>query len=178
MAASPDQMTNVLGQANPPPSPQPPGMFTPPDTSALDQQIASERKVVQDEQGKSQQYEDKANDLREQAAGDLQQGQQGVDEALSHPPTRQAIYQQSMQAAPLMAIMMAVGGKAARLSGQNMLGAMSGAMQGLNEGSEARYKDAMTKWQAEIDKSRSRLEEQQKYYQMMMDAYAGRADAH
>ena len=36
----------------------------------------------------------------------------------------------------------------------------------------------MTKWQAEIEKSRARLESQQKYYSMMLDAYSGRADAH
>lgn len=188
MSVPQDLMTDALGQATPPvlagggtsrPSGTPaPLQFTPPDTSALDKQIADERQVVKDETTKAQQYDDKANDAREKAAQDFAAGSRAEDQAYSNVPTRQAIYQQSMQTAPLMAIMMAVGGKAAKLSGQNMLGAMSGAMQGLNEGSEARFQDAMTKWKAEIDKARARLDDQQKYNAMMLEAYAGRADAH
>lgn len=174
MSVPQDQMPDVLGRSNPPP----PTTFTPPDLSSFDKQIADERQVVKDETSKAQEFDEKANQTREQAAADFAQGTQAQDQAYSNVPTRQAIYQQSMQTAPIMAIMMAVGGKAARLSGQNMLGAMSGAMQGLNEGSEARFQDSMTKWKTEIEKARARLDEQEKYNEMMLEAYAGRADAH
>lgn len=172
MSVPATDMTDALGKATPP------AMFTPPDSSALDKQIADERQVVKNEQQKAQEAEEKANQTREDAAKAFTEGAKAQEQAYSQPPTRQAVYQQSMQVAPIMAIMMAIGGKATRLSGQNMLGAMSGAMKGLNEGSEARFQDGMNKWQAEIEKAKARLDEQQKYYTLMLDAYQGRADQH
>jgi hypothetical protein len=164
MSASPDAMTTALDNKSP---------IGLPDTSGFDSQIADTRKTAQDEQTQALSYADKAAGEEEAAARDL-----SAPEQQPEVPTRQAAYQQSMKVAPLLAMMMAIGGKATRVSGQNMLAATGGMMKGLNEGSEARYEDAYKKWQAELEKQKARHEQQQQIHKLMLEAYSGRADAH
>ena len=51
------------------------------------------------------------------------------------------------QASPMLMILTALGGKAAGLSGQNMLGALTGIVEGTSEGNRERYDEAYKAWQ-------------------------------
>jgi hypothetical protein len=92
-------------------------------------------------------------------------------------PSQQGIYANTMQMAPMFAIMAALGGRATSLTGLQMLSATTGLVQGLNAGARDKYEAASRAWQQAFETMQAHLRLQSEYYRMMLDAYAGRADA-
>ena len=91
---------------------------------------------------------------------------QGVEERMKTiqeaAPLRQAAPQYAdfaKQTSPLAMIMMAFGGKAFGLSGQNMLGAMTGMVQGTNEGNQQRYEQAYQQWKDAYSQAKDHYEQ-------------------
>lgn len=114
----------------------------------------------------------------EKAAGETTAGDAELQAWLDHTPTRQASYATSMHAAPVLAILTALGGKFTRLNGLQMLSATKGIVEGLNEASEQKYSDALQAWQASFQKMREHQQRLMDAHRMMLTAYQGRADAY
>jgi hypothetical protein len=93
-------------------------------------------------------------------------------------PTRQAAYSTNMHAAPVLAILTALGGKVTRLNGQQMLAATTGMVQGLNESSEQKYDSAYKAWQASFEAMKAHQQQLMHMHQLMLQSYAGRADSY
>lgn len=158
------------------PQPQIP-QYTPPDTSAYDKAAAASSRQAASAEKSVEQNELAGAQTAQDAAGAVAKGM-GEEQAVeSNPPSSAQFYAQAMHTAPLIAMMAALGGKAAGLSGQEMLGALNGMMSGFNAGSAAKYQEALTKWQASVKALQERNAEQEEIYKLMLDAYQGRADA-
>jgi hypothetical protein len=112
------------------------------------------------------------------AAGDLSAEDAEMQHWVDNTPTRQAAYATSMHAAPFLAILTAIGGKMTRLTGGQMLAAQTGMMQGLNEGSEKKYNDALAAWQSTYQKMQDHQRRLMDAHKLMLESYAGRADAY
>jgi hypothetical protein len=76
-----------------------------------------------------------------------------------------------------LSLLAAVGGAMTRTNAMALLGATSGVVQGVNEGAENKYEDAMQKWQVAYQRMKDHQETQQKVYSIYEQAYAGRLDA-
>jgi hypothetical protein len=111
-------------------------------------------------------------------AGELSQVDPEIQKWVDSTPTRQAVYASSMHAAPVLAILMAIGGKVTKQSGQTMLAAQTGMVQGLNEGSEKKYNDAVEKWKAGFQALQDHQARMMEAHRLMLTAYQGRADAY
>lgn len=92
-------------------------------------------------------------------------------------PTRQAVYASAMHAMPLLAMLSALGGKATRASGLQMLGALNGVVEGVTQGAENKYNDAMTQWKNTYDAYMLHAKDMQAIFEKTAEAYGGRADA-
>jgi len=157
--------------------PTPPPDYQAPDTSALDADIAAQKSAAAaDEQALEAADLGKSN-AAAQTAGELQGDAAQTDALFQRYPARQVAYGAAMSAAPIIGLLSALGGKAAGISGQGMLGALSGMMEGLNAGAEDKYQEQLAKWKEELQKLKDRHEEQIEIYKLMLDAYSGRADA-
>jgi hypothetical protein len=157
--------------------PQQAPTYKPPDTSGLDTQIAQEKGIAQQSETALEAAEaDKAG-----LVGQMMQGQQSYDQQVEQLfqkyPTEQVAYGTAMHVAPQIAILATLGGKAAGLSGQAMLGALTGMMTGLNQGAADQFQQSLEKWKQELQKVKDRHQEQMELYKVMLDAYQGRADA-
>lgn len=159
-----------------PPTQQQP-QYTPPDTSAQDTAIANYRAQATAAEGQLEGQERGAADLSAGMAGKLGQEQQQLDQLFQKYPTSQVAYGTAMSVAPVIGILTALGGKASGISGQAMLGALTGMVTGLNEGAQDKYKESLEKWKEEMQKLKDQHAEQLEIYKVMLDAYSGRADA-
>lgn len=148
-----------------------------PDTSAYDKSAAASMGEARADEQAMEQQELKGAQTAQDAAGALSKGMGEEEAVASNPPSSAQFYAQAMHTAPLIMMLSALGGKAAGLSGQEMLGAMNGMMSGFNAGSAAKYQEALTKWQASVKAIQERNAEQEEIYKLMLDAYQGRADA-
>lgn len=92
-------------------------------------------------------------------------------------PTRQGVYATNAHVMPLLAILSAIGGKTARLSGLDMLGATNGIITGVNEGNDQAYNDATQKWKEKLQAFQDHLALQQHVFATMEKAYGTRLDA-
>lgn len=193
-------LQNVPGQPQAAPPPQPQGSpaqpaqdpmlagmmslrpqkipdYQPPDTSGLDSQIAQGKQAAQGAETELESADKSKADLATGEVSELQRQQSAISDLFQKYPARQVFYGTAMQAAPIIGILAALGGKAAGLSGTAMLGALNGMAQGINEGSEENFKAALDKWKEQLQEYRERNEQQQQMYKVMLDAYSSRADA-
>ena len=152
------------------------------DTSPIDQQydpqITSERESAQHYEEESIKYSEKGAEEGEKAAAADPAQNQVMDDWLKSQPTRSAAYATVMHTAPMLALLSAIGGKVTKLSGQNMLAATNGIVQGMNSASEKTYEDSYNHWMQEYQKLRQHQDQLQKQHQIMLEAYHGRADAY
>lgn len=168
--------TDILSQLQ---SLKPTGLpaYQAPDTSGLDAQIGQgQQAAAGDEQALEAADTGKA-DLAAQTAGQLQGDDAKMEQLFQQYPAREVAYGAAMKAAPLIGLLATLGGKAAGISGQGMLGGLTGMMEGLNQGAEDKYQDGLTKWKQQLQTLKDRHEEQIEIYKLMLDAYSGRADA-
>jgi hypothetical protein len=168
--------TDILQQLQ---SLKPTGMpsYTPPDTSALDSDIATQKQTAAGAESTMEAADISKSNLAAQTAGQLEQGDAQMQALFQQYPARQVAYGAAMSAAPIVGLLAALGGKAAGISGQGMLGALGGMMEGLNAGAEDKYQEQLAKWKQELQTLKDRHDEQLEVYKLMLDAYSGRADA-
>jgi hypothetical protein len=136
---------------------------------------------VEQAQGFEQQAVSAEQDVSKEAAGaasDITAQDEEMQRWVQSTPTRQAAYATSMHAAPVLAILTALGGKLTRLNGLQMLAATNGIVQGLNEASEKKYQDSMNAFNAAYEKMRDHQRRLMDAHKMMLTAYQGRADAY
>jgi hypothetical protein len=168
--------TDILQQLQ---SLKPTGMpsYTPPDTSALDSDIATQKQTAAGAESTMEAADIGKSNLAAQTAGQLEQGDAQMQALFQQYPARQVAYGAAMSAAPIVGLLAALGGKAAGISGQGMLGALGGMMEGLNAGAEDKYQEQLAKWKQELQTLKDRNAEQLEVYKVMLEAYSGRADA-
>jgi hypothetical protein len=82
-----------------------------------------------------------------------------------------------LSVAPLLIGLAAVGGKSMGLHAQVMLGAMNGMVSGAMKGDQMAFQDSLKKYQLNYQKMMTLYQLQNQYYQEMMNAYKGQADA-
>lgn len=146
-------------------------------SSSLDPQIAASQKTEREAAAASvAAAQEEATAAKTMAEKEMAQDAE-LNDWIANTPTRQAAYATAMHAAPILAILTALGGKATKLNGYAMMGAMNGLMSGLNSGAEAQYNDAMTAWQGAFTRLKAHQEQLHRAHQLMLEAYAGRADA-
>jgi hypothetical protein len=186
----------VAGQPAPQQSPQPPQQdpmkqimsdltrllksqpsFTPPDTSAQDAEMAAGKKRAQTAETNLENIDQQAAAMDQAQAAQMQQYDAQLDQLMQKYPTEQVGYAAAMHAAPMIALLATLGGKAAGLSGQAMLGALNGMMTGLNQGAQDQFQQSLEKWKQELANLKDRNERQKEIYAVMLDAYKNRADA-
>lgn len=142
-----------------------------------DPQIDASTATAQANEGKAVAAEQGVADEEERQAGD-DSGSKEIQEWLNNTPTRQAAYATNMHAAPVLAILTALGGKMTRLNGQQMLAATNGIVAGLNESSEQKYDAGWKAWQASFNAMKEHQRELMRMHQLMLQSYQGRADAY
>ena len=151
--------------------------FTEPSSAGFDAEISQEKAVAK---GAETQLEG-ALAAKEGLGSQIMQGQQAydqqIDQLFQKYPSEQVAYGAAMHAAPQLAILAALGGKAAGLSGQMMLGSLTGMMEGLNKGASDQFQQSLDKWKQQLQQYKERHQEQMQMYQLMLDSYQGRADA-
>ena len=125
----------------------------------------------------SQQWREREAALSQQMADWTQKVGSDMASYVEKTPTRQGIYAANLHMAPLLSILSAVGGKMTRASGLQMLAAQNGIVQGLNQGNEEAYQAARQQWKDGFDKYTAQVKMQEQYYNLMLKAYGGRADA-
>jgi hypothetical protein len=146
--------------------------------SRYEPEIRAGEKAAEGYEEKSIAAEQSIEEEATKEAGELSAEDQQMQFWIDHTPTRQAAYATTMKAAPVLAILTALGGKATKLSGQNMLGALNGMVKGLNSASEKTYNDALQRWQSAYEKMRQQQQRLSDAHKLMLTAYAGRADAY
>jgi len=172
-SAGAGQMPDLSALLQTPSVPQ----YKTPDTSQYDKAAAAGMGQAKAAQGKLEGLESGASDLTDAAAKAYGSGIAAEDQAASQMPSSAQFYAHAMKTAPLVAMMAALGGKAAGLSGEEMLGALNGMMSGFNAGSAQNYQEALARWQAGLKQLKERNAEQLEMYKLMLDAYQGRIDA-
>jgi hypothetical protein len=143
-----------------------------------DPQITSERESAQHYEAQAVSYSEQSADVAEEQAKDEPAENEKMNAWLKSTPTRQAAYATVMHTAPMLALLTALGGKITKLSGQNMLAATSGIVQGLNSASEKQYEDSYNAWMAGYQKLKEHQTQLMHQHQLMLEAYSGRADAY
>jgi hypothetical protein len=142
-----------------------------------DPQVDASVATAQSNEGKAVSAEQAVADEEERQAGD-DSGSKEIQQWLNNTPTRQAAYATNMHAAPVLAILTALGGKMTRLNGQQMLAATNGIVTGLNESSEQKYDAGWKAWQASFNAMKEHQRELMRMHQLMLQSYQGRADAY
>lgn len=115
-----------------------------------------------------------------QAEADLSQQQAGATAGVMQQIEAQPTPQPDrgvMAVAPLLIGLAAVGGKAMGLHAQVMLGAMNGMVSGAMKGDQMGFEDNLKKYQLNQQKLLTLYSLQTQYYNEMMNAYKGQADA-
>jgi len=144
----------------------------------FDPQISAERETAEHYEQQSVKYSEQEASVSEQMADEQPAQMQQMDTWLKSVPTRQAAYATTMHMAPMFALLSAIGGKVTKLSGQNMLAATTGIVQGLNQASEKLYEDSYNAWMAQYNKLKEHQQNLMRQHQLMLEAYRGRADAY
>jgi len=147
-------------------------------SAQFDPQIASERHAAQGAESRSVGASEQAAGEAEKAAGDVLSSDEQLKQWVQSTPSRQVAYKAAMHAAPMLSLLTALGGKLTRLNGQQMLGATTGIVQGLNSGAEKQYEDAYTQWNAAYQRMKEHQAALMKAHELMLGAYQGRADAY
>jgi hypothetical protein len=142
-----------------------------------DPQIEAQEKVSEGYESQAVAAQGKVADEAERQASDTSQSQE-IQHWLTQVPTRQAAYTTNMHAAPILAILTALGGRVTKLNGQQMLAATTGIVQGINESSEQKYDSAMKAWQASFEAMKEHQRQLTMARNLMLQSYAGRADAY
>jgi hypothetical protein len=146
--------------------------------TTYDPQISSERSVEAGDEDKAVAQANKEADEAQDAAKDELSQSQQMKQWVDATPTRQAAYATTMHTAPILAVLTALGGRMTRLNGMQMLSATTGIVQGMNEASEKKYTDAYNAWMAGYQKMKDQHSELMKAHELMLQSYAGRADAY
>lgn len=113
---------------------------------------------------------------KEEQAAELKTDADRLQDFAAKTPTRQAAYAAAMHTTPLLAILAAIGGAATRTSALGMLGATNGIVQGVNQGAENNFSDAVNQWRAKYDAMKEHMDAMQKYWGQLSEAYGERAD--
>lgn len=142
-------------------------------TAAYDHAI----ETLDQQQTQRQALTDKQVALEEQKAAALQSDEAKLDNWVANTPTRQAAAATAMHLAGPISILTALGGALTRQSGIAMLGAMNGVVQGIQQGAENKYNDAMDQWQKAYDQMKHHMDTTREVYNTYLDAYKGRIDA-
>jgi hypothetical protein len=142
-----------------------------------DPQIKAQRTAAEGLESKSVQASEAESQQAERAAQAATSDESQIKAWADSTPTRQAAYANAMHAAPILSILTALGGRLTKLNGQQMLAATTGIVQGVNAGSEKKYEDAYNAWMSSYQKIKDHHARMMEYYRLMLDAYAGRADA-
>jgi hypothetical protein len=143
-----------------------------------DPQIESQRKVSQERESQAVSAAEEVPREAEAAAKASTADEQEMLDWVKSTPTRQAAYASAMHAAPMLALLTAIGGKVTRLNGQQLLAATHGIVSGLNAGAEAQYADSMKAWDAAYERMREHHQRLMDAHRLMLTAYQGRADAY
>jgi len=123
------------------------------------------------------QQEDSLKNLRLRAAGQQETLDQQITQWAANTPTRQATYAAAMHAAAPLSILAALGGALTHTNAVGLMGATTGIVEGINSGSEQRYKAAMDEWQQRYKVLTDHQQRMMDTFKMMQDAYSGMADA-
>lgn len=99
---------------------------------------------------------------------------ENLEQAPPAPPTQTANPLQRM--APLLMIA-ALGGKAAKLDANAMLGATMGTVQGYLSGNQQAYENSVKTYDEAYKRFQERQKTQEQVFEKMREAYKGRADA-
>lgn len=91
-------------------------------------------------------------------------------------PTRQAVYAATMHTVPLVSLLLAIGGAATGLHGTAMLGALRGLVDGVNEGREQAFGDAMDRWKTTYAAYKDHFANTMLMYDRLRDSYKDLAD--
>jgi hypothetical protein len=142
-----------------------------------DPQIKAQRTAAEGLESKSVQSMESYSQEAERAAQAAISDEGQIKAWADSTPTRQAVYANAMHTAPILAVLTALGGRLTKLNGQQMLAATTGIVQGVNAGSEKKYEDAYNAWMSSYQKIKDHHARMMEYYRLMLDAYAGRADA-
>jgi len=142
-----------------------------------DPQISQERGVAEKYDTAAVASAEKASDIEMEAAHAITGDEAKLDEWLKNTPTEQASYATAMHAAPVLSVLTALGGRMTRLTGMQMLSAQTGILQGLNTAAQSKYEDAYRQWMAGYQRLKDHQETLMKYYELMLGAYTGKADA-
>ena len=144
---------------------------------AQEPQAQALEKAAQEHMKRSEEMAQRQADIAEQQAAWMKEVGPEMAAYVEKTPNRQGIYAANLHMAPLLSILSAVGGKMTRASGLQMLAAQTGMVQGLNQGSEQAYQAAREQWQTGFDNFQKQVKMQEQYYNLMLKAYGGRADA-
>jgi hypothetical protein len=143
-----------------PQQPQSPAIGSPPPLAGADP-FAALGQTAQAESSLSQQQ------------ASMTQGVIGQVQKMQPPEPNRGV----LSVAPLLIGLAAIGGKSMGLHAQVMLGAMNGMVSGAMKGDQMAYQDNLKKYQLNQQKMMAVYELQNQYYQEMMNAYKGQADA-
>lgn len=131
----------------------------------------------QERDQKEQALRERQANLQEQQAQQVRSDADRLEEFAWQTPTRQAVYATTMHMTPMLALLTAIGGAFTKNSGMAMLGALNGIVQGVNQGSENLYNDAMTRWKNIYQGYKDHAQGMQDYYNKLVESYGTRADA-
>jgi hypothetical protein len=146
--------------------------------STYDPQIKAEEQVSQADESQAVNFSNQGADEAQAAAKDATAQDKELSKWVSSTPTRQASYATTMHAAPVLSMLVALGGSLTKLTGGQMLAATTGIVQGLNAGAEQQYTDAYNAWMAGYKKLQEQHQNLMQAHSLMLESYKGRADAY
>jgi hypothetical protein len=146
--------------------------------STYDPQISASESASSADESQAVAQSNKGADEAEKAAGDSTAQDAQMKQWVDSTPTRQAAYATAMHTAPVLALLVALGGAKTKLTGGQMLAATTGIVQGMNAGAEKQYTDSYNAWMASYQKMKDQHAELMKAHELMLESYAGRADAY
>jgi hypothetical protein len=123
-------------------------------------------------------FANKGADEAATAASDATSDDAQVKQWADSTPTRQAAYATAMHTAPVLAMLVAIGGSMTKIPAQAMLAATTGIVQGMNAGAEKQYTDSYNAWMANYEKLKKQHADLMQAHSLMLESYQGRADAY
>jgi len=140
--------------------------------------VAQSEQTAADDSAKALEYSNKEADAAEDYARDLGTADPKMQQWIDSQPTKQAAYATAMHMAPVLSMLVALGGAKTRLTGGNMLAATTGIVQGLNNAADSNYQASYDKWMAGYKELKDQQDRLTKAHELMLDAYKGCADAY
>lgn len=151
-------------------------------TAAIEQeyepQIVAQEQHSRELSSESVAASEKEADEAERMAGDLTAQDQEMQKWLDSTPTHQASMATAMHAAPVLSILIALGGRVTRLNGMQMLAATNGMVQGINQASKDMYEQSYRQWEAAYQKMQDHQKALMEAHRLMLTSFQGRADAY